>query len=323
MSLAATTSLITTAGLPERDRFPFWRETASNLFGADIYPVSSQPFFAELATTRVEEFAFSRLHCLGHECRRRHFSARQDRRELVILSVFLSGNGGGVQDGREIEVGPGDFAFVDTTRPFSGIMGGDYEVLFLCVPRDIWVRRVGPTEQITGRVIAGNTFIGGLVLNFFRQLIPGIGAVEPEMAGRLTGVSLALLNTLASAMSQDAHGSSGRISLLGRAKMLIEEKLDTPGLTPEKIARELRISERYLRDLFHQEGATVCNWIWDRRLEKCRHRLSDPLYASLSVGEIAAGCGFSEVSHFSRRFKAAFSKSPSQFRREQLTSRPR
>jgi AraC family transcriptional regulator, positive regulator of tynA and feaB len=322
MSLEASTSLVTTAGLPEQERFPFWRETACNLFGAETLPVSGRPFFAELATTRVKEVAFSHLRCREHKCRRTHLSVRQDRRDLLILGVLLRGNSRGMQDGREIELGPGDFSFTDTTRPYLATLDDDFEVLFLCVPREIWVRRVGPTEQITARAVSSNTYVGGLVFNFFRQLIPGIGTVEPATADRLAEVSLALLNTLAGIFSQDIYGSSGRIALLCRAKTLIEENLHDPSLNPEKIARALRISERYLRDLFHEQGTTVCKWMWDRRVENCGQRLSDPLLAGQSISEIASGCGFSNFAHFSVRFKAAFSISPSEFRREQLASKP-
>jgi AraC-like DNA-binding protein len=74
---------------------------------------------------------------------------------------------------------------------------------------------------------------------------------------------------------------------------------------------------RYLQDLFLQEDTTVCDWIWQRRLERCRRDLADPLLAGKSVGRIAWDCGFSDFSHFSRRFKAAYAITPSGFRRRQ------
>ena len=304
MSLEASTSLITTAGLPERERFPFWHETACNLFGVDTLPVSGRPFFAELATTRVKEFAFSRLRCRGHKCRGTHLSVRQDRRELLFSVFYCAVRAGECRMVEKWRLGPGDLAFLDTTRPYSGTLDDDYEVLFLRVPLEIWVRRVGPTEQITARAVRSSTYVGGLVFNFFRQLIPGIGTVEPAMADRLAEISLALVSTLADSFSQDACRSSGRISLLCRAKTLIEENLYDPSLNPEKIAGALRISGRYLRDLFHEEGTTVCNWMWDRRVQKCRRRLSDPRLAGQSVSEIASGCGFSDFSHFSRQVQS-------------------
>ena len=182
-------------------------------------------------------------------------------------------------------------------------------------------QKIGPTEQITARAVHGNTCVGGAVFHFLRQVIPGIGTVETTTADRLAEVSLTLVGTLANTFSPDVPPSSGRFLLLCRAKTLIEENLYDPSLNPEKIARALKISKRYLQDLFHEESTTVCNWMWDRRLEKCRQRLSDPL-ARQSVSAIAFSCGFSDFSHFSHRFKAAFSISPSEFRREQLASKP-
>jgi len=58
----------------------------------------------------------------------------------------------------------------------------------------------------------------------------------------------------------------------------------------------------------------VSDWIWAQRLEKSRRNLCDPLLARESITQIAIGCGFSDLSHFSRRFKAAYAMSPRDYR---------
>jgi len=50
------------------------------------------------------------------------------------------------------------------------------------------------------------------------------------------------------------------------------------------------------------------------RLEHARRMLSDRRFDALSVGEIAARCGFVAPSHFARRFRQAFGLVPSAFR---------
>lgn len=74
------------------------------------------------------------------------------------------------------------------------------------------------------------------------------------------------------------------------------------------------ISPRYLQDLFHSESWTVSEWIWSRRLEKARRDLLDPLLARESITQIALACGFGDLAHFSRRFKAAYAMSPREYR---------
>lgn len=315
VSLQVITSHLTTAGLPQRERFDFWREAVYKKVGIDSQPLSRQQFFGELTTARVNEgFAFTHLRCRGHRCGWTHFIGK----ETVHVSAVFRGKSWSVQDGREVVLVPGDFRFVDSTRPFSETMDDEYEVLTLGLPREMWLRRIGSTEQITARAVRGNTYLGGLVFNFFRQLFPGISAAEPGTVDHLAEVSLALVNALADTLMQDESRGSGRILLLSRAKTLIEQNLDDPNLNPEKVAQALRISARYLRELFQEQGTSVCRWIWDRRVEKCRQRLSDPLLAGQGISEIAFGCGFNDFAHFSRRFKATFLMSPTEFRRKQL-----
>jgi len=74
------------------------------------------------------------------------------------------------------------------------------------------------------------------------------------------------------------------------------------------------ISSRYLQDLFHSERKTVSEWIWLRRLEKARRDLLDPLLSRESITQIALACGFCDLAHFSRRFKAAYAMSPREYR---------
>ena len=57
--------------------------------------------------------------------------------------------------------------------------------------------------------------------------------------------------------------------------------------------------------------------VWKQRLAMCRRDLSAPALRSRSIGEIAYAWGFSNVSHFSRAFKAEFGIGPREFRRSQ------
>jgi AraC family transcriptional regulator, positive regulator of tynA and feaB len=51
-----------------------------------------------------------------------------------------------------------------------------------------------------------------------------------------------------------------------------------------------------------------------RRLQHCRQALEDPSQLGRTVGDIAYSCGFSDLSHFTRRYKAQFGRSPGESR---------
>jgi AraC-like DNA-binding protein len=46
--------------------------------------------------------------------------------------------------------------------------------------------------------------------------------------------------------------------------------------------------------------------------------LEDPRQAHRTIGDIAYSWGFSDLSHFSRRFKGAFGCAPGDYRKQQI-----
>ncbi len=71
---------------------------------------------------------------------------------------------------------------------------------------------------------------------------------------------------------------------------------------------------RYLNRLFNAEQTSLMRYVWNRRLEKCRDELVQPGTGSQRVADIAMRWGFSDMSHFSRAFKARFGISPRECR---------
>ena len=99
--------------------------------------------------------------------------------------------------------------------------------------------------------------------------------------------------------------SSPRASALLRLKMAIDTRLSDPSLKPAEAAAAAGISVRYANDLLAEENFSLERYILRRRLERCRSALEDPLQAHRMIGEIAFSWGFSDHSHFTRRFRAA------------------
>jgi AraC-like DNA-binding protein len=107
-------------------------------------------------------------------------------------------------------------------------------------------------------------------------------------------------------------------ALLGQIKGYVEDQLGDPGLGPASIAAAHHISPRYLRKLFEGEGDSVARWIRSRRLEHCRRDLSRLEMCDKSVSSVAAHWGLTDAAHFSRLFKAAYGRSPRDYRHSML-----
>ncbi len=63
---------------------------------------------------------------------------------------------------------------------------------------------------------------------------------------------------------------------------------------------------RRLYLLLSDAGLSLEQWLITERLAKARRILASARYDRLTVAAVAARCGFSSPSHFSRRFRAAY-----------------
>jgi AraC-like DNA-binding protein len=158
--------------------------------------------------------------------------------------------------------------------------------------------------------------ICALASDFIRLIPEHIDALQPAAKLQITEhvLDLAAL-ALASETGQDTPAlSSGRAVALLRLRIAIESRLTDPALDPNTAAEAAGISVRYANDLLSPQGSSLRRFIVSRRLERCRNALQDPQQSHRTISEIAYAWGFSDVSHFNRRFKAAFGCSPRDYR---------
>jgi AraC family transcriptional activator of tynA and feaB len=90
--------------------------------------------------------------------------------------------------------------------------------------------------------------------------------------------------------------------------------LTEPGLSPAAVARAFGISLRTLHLRFQATGQSFGEWLLANRLELARKVLSGPHPASRTIADIAFGCGFRDLSHFNRTFRARFGLTPGECR---------
>ena len=83
---------------------------------------------------------------------------------------------------------------------------------------------------------------------------------------------------------------------------------------PADLAREFKVSERYVRMVFHSAGESMSGFLLRRRLERAGQLLCNEFYARRTITNIALECGFNSASHFGQSFRQRFGLTPSQFR---------
>jgi AraC-like DNA-binding protein len=298
-----------TAGLAGSKRFAYWQDVVCNTFvQLDCVPLSDHPFFGEINTIQVDDLQFSQVRSRDHRVTRTSQHIKNGREEYALIHFQLSGTSAVVQDGRDATIAAGDCFCYDSVRPYTLQFRDAFEALVFQIPRQRLVGRLGQTQRMTARAVRGDSLLGTLTVPFLRQLGGVVSQVDPAVARRLSSIAVDLVTVALGDLTWAGT------ALRCRAKAVIEESLRDPDLNTGKVAAVLGISPRYLQSLFHEEGETVSDFIWRRRLERARRDLADPLLATRYVSQIAMDNGFNDFPHFSRRFRAAFGLSPREYR---------
>jgi len=93
---------------------------------------------------------------------------------------------------------------------------------------------------------------------------------------------------------------------------LLQKNALAPSARINEIAQELHISSSHLRHIFKREiGMAPKHYVKVLRLQKAKELLETTF---LSVKEVMAAVGFSDLSHFVRAYKAQHGVRPSQTR---------
>jgi AraC-like DNA-binding protein len=245
--------------------------------------------------------------------------------ECLHLSVVLRGRVSAAQEGRTGVARAGDMISYETSHPVIFKADQPYESLVVRVPKQLLGRQEAQISSRTAVGIPGTAGLPKAAAAFFRGLIDGLedGTITAENGPNTVECVLDLVQALYAApmgVPEPARLRS-RGEILLNVQAYIEANLAEPSLVPEDIARASFISTRYLHKLFEVEGTSVCRWIRETRLERCRRDLLDPALGDQTIIEIASRWGLPGPQHFSRLFRSAYGCSASEYRRNAANGR--
>lgn len=318
-------NLICTDDLPAPDRLAFWREEVmpQTWVPLECGVEDGQRFQAWLHSSDLGVIQVNVITSTPLHVRRTPRLIRRAAPDLLKVVLALDGRGRPeiVQDGRHAQLGQGDFALYDTTRPFEVRAAGDGvgTAVTLHFPRSLLPLPEREVTRLTAVPIRADSGLGRLTSQFLRQLAAGVDRYRPAEATRLATAALEILAARLAHELDDGRAlppETHQRALLARVHAFIEEHLGDRDLSPRTVAAAHYVSVRYLHKLFSEQAQTVAGWIRTRRLERCRRDLSDPALAVQPVAAIAARWGFASAAHFSQLFKSAYGLPPQEYRRQ-------
>ncbi|MFG2881171.1 helix-turn-helix domain-containing protein [Streptomyces sp. NPDC048297] len=159
-----------------------------------------------------------------------------------------------------------------------------------------------------------------LVLTHLRELWRAPARIEIDPgATALANATTDLVRALLVSAAHDAGEPQVRAALddtlVTRILSYLRHHLTDRDLTPERIAAHHAISKRQLYTVLGRAGVSLEQWLISERLEVARTMLAAPSHQGFTVAAVAAQCGFSSASHFSRRFHEAYGLTPRDWRR--------
>ncbi|MGF0309194.1 helix-turn-helix domain-containing protein [Rhodococcus sp. IEGM1428] len=244
--------------------------------------------------------------------------ARADE-DVVFVNLQLDGHCTTTQDGRQCTVSRGEFAIVDSTRPYRLEFvepGNDelWRVLSFRLPRPLLADVVGPSAATTARRFSSSSgsarLLGSLMVETWRT-DSSLQTAERQMIG---AAHVDLLRAVLGGTQRGTGCSSETDEALRvSAVRYIDSRLPFGRVPATDAAHHVGVSVRTLHALFERTGTTFGAVVREHRVEACRRELADSR-DTRSIGTIAAAWGFSDSAHLAKTFRSRFGCSPVEYR---------
>ena len=315
---SALRTIFSTAVVHPRNRFDFWHDIAcKQIIAHDSIPQCRQTFEATLQAGSLADIEMVLFNNAAMRVSREKQHIAHANAGQVFVCMQLGGSLALQQGGRDAFLTPGDLTLLDPRTPYTGEFSDGSTVLVLKVPSRWLQIRVGTIRAMTVRVLKPREPESRFASAFLKMLTVHGSELAPPADAVVRDQLLDLL-ALALAKEVQADGpkvSCGRSMALVKVRAAIETHLADPSLNAEQVAAAAGISLRYANSVLAAEGTSIMRHIQKRRLVRCQKAFDDPSQTHRTISEIAYGWGFSDMTHFGRKFKAAYGLSPREFRK--------
>ncbi|MFG3283238.1 helix-turn-helix domain-containing protein [Streptomyces sp. NPDC048111] len=316
-------------GAGDADCFDRWRQVMGQSRAADMTSDHASVFTATVRQAQLGPAVVLGTAFPSIRVRRTVRMIRRSDPELYHLTMVTAGSGAVTSGtGPTQHLAPGHLHLVTSSQPYDSRfsaapgtgaehprtegIGIDLPVSLLPLP----ARRV---HRLLGRALPADQGSGVLLTSFLLGLDRQLPTLRPDEATRLGGVVIDLLSAYLARELDDEDSLPAETrhrAMLHDVRAFIRHHLHDPGLTPPTIAAAHHVSVSYLHRLFTRDshGTTLVAFIRHQRLSKAYNDLADPALRALPIQAVAARCGFTHASAFTRAFKAAYGLSPSDHR---------
>jgi len=306
-------SAFNTQQIAAHERFSYWAEViGQTFFQVDCRRPEQAPLHGEMTRSHLDGLEWVDIVTPAMEYTRGPAQLAKINGEGAFLMVLnLSGSGLLQQHGKQTHILPGDVALWSTVAPSHLFFQQPTHKITVIIPARQMLERMGCAEDALTLSLSGGSALGAMVGSLIREshtLARRDGAGTLDCARLRSG--LLDIVSFAFAPQREQMALTTRKSPLERIKRYLLEHLGDPQLCLGEVAGQHGISIRTLNRLFAAEGITAHRWLWVKRLDASRQLLERR--QARQISEAALSCGFNDLSHFCKSFKAAYGITPSE-----------
>lgn len=306
--------------LDERARFTRWRELFVEMNGSfDLAPLDNERFSVRFDTAAIGELAVCRFEGTVSRLARTHQQARTSPHDMATFCINLTPAPMACsQRGRDLVVQPGAAALMSNTEG-GAVTANTANAWYTVYLPNAQLRRLSANaeDMIARPFDPANPAVRHL--RRYLDLLIGRDGVDVD-ASLYDHVDRTLADLVALALgSQGEAAEVARMRGLRAARLqqvlaAIRSDFDKPACSPDRVARKLGLSPRYIQDLLQEVGTSFTARVLELRLQKAHGMLVSSRYRAVGIAEIAEACGFNEVSYFNRCFRRRFGAAPGHVR---------
>jgi AraC-like DNA-binding protein len=315
--MRAPNRLIDTSALAPQERETAAREFLETITDVDVVGHSCPP---EAISTRLRSWDLNNFQLNVLDSPWLGFGLnRRSTMEAVSIGTQVSGQTIKTIGDQCQAFSPGQISLTDFGSPYQWRSTGDSTTMSL---RFTYAELCLPVGQI--RSAAGDLVTSPLYDLFQTHVLQLYGFLDEDLpasaAESLASATLELARAVIATVGQQdaARNDVANEALVTRIEAYVQQHLADPGLSPESIAHAHHISVRQLYKLWSGRELGLAEWIMRGRLEGARRDLRRN--ESLPIAALARRWGFTDATHFGRRFRSAYGISPREWR--QVQSQP-
>lgn len=300
-----------TRGLPQAQSIRFWRESLCEaVFELEVDIDRNQPLCGSIIQHQLGSMAVSliELDCRQTIKRTEETISRSFKAQFEFV-VIQRGSAQLIQRRKALTLEAGDAVLIDGREPYE-LQTQNLRNLSFHISAEWLETWIPKPAEISGTAIVGRSTWGRAINAMVLPLIQNRGECD-DMTSQEVG------ELLRAAFAR--HDSEPRTlkssSLLEHLRELVKTFAHDTSLDVPKLASLAGVSVRYVHKIFADVSSTFGAELLNARLNIAERLLADPLFNQLSISEIAWRAGFSDASHFSRRFKSKWHMTPGEIRK--------